>query len=156
MQFFNIIFFGFAPFFNTSQQAIAMALKEINPKDDLVIYELGSGWARFLQAVEKINPQAKLEGIEYSRTTYWLSKIHLHSRHSHIKLLRKNLFKVNLAEADVIYCYLLTDMMFKLGEKIKAECRPGTKIISHMFSIPNMEIKKKVEVDPDVLYIYEV
>jgi 16S rRNA A1518/A1519 N6-dimethyltransferase RsmA/KsgA/DIM1 with predicted DNA glycosylase/AP lyase activity len=156
VQFFNIVFRGFAPFFTTSAKAIRMVLEAvtINPHDH--IYELGAGSARFLQAVEKMYPTTRLTGIEYSPLTYWLAKLNIKAKKSKVKLIRQNLFKTNLKDANLIYCYLIPDMMPKLQEKIMAECQPGTKIISHMFSIPNLEIKKRIEADHEVFYFYEV
>ena len=156
VQFFNIVFRGFAPFFTTGEKAIKMVLEAVTINPDDQIYELGAGSARFLLAVEKRYPTAKLIGVEYSPLTYWLAKLKMRSKKSRIKLVLQNLFKTNLREANLIYCYLIPDMMPKLQEKIKAECRPGTKIISHMFSIPNLDIKKRIEEDHEVFYFYEV
>jgi len=155
-EFFNIVFLGAAPFVMTKKKIIELLSREVKLGKGQRVYEVGAGLAKFLQAVEKSYPDTELIGIEYSWPVYCLSKMLLKSKHSRIKLIRKNLFKVNLGDADLIYCYLTPGMMYKLGEKFTAECRPGTKIISYAFSIPNMEIKRTIKEKGDTIYFYEI
>ena len=158
-EFFNIVFRGFAPlypFFVINPKMIEAILKIVNLKPGAVVYELGAGTARFLRAVEKRQPQAKLRGIEYSMIPYLFGKLLLKKEKSHIDLIRKNLFNVNLKDADLIYLYLMPDMMEKLVEKLKKECRPGTMVVSYLFSMPNLESRKKIEAGNEVSYIYQI
>lgn len=154
--FFNIVFLGAAPFIMTKKKIVTMVSKDIDLAKGQKVYEIGAGLAIFLQAVEKKYPDADLVGVEYSWPVYCLSKMLLRAKHSRINLIRKNVFHANLGDASLIYCYLTPAMMSRLGEKFRAECRPGTKIISYAFSIPNMEIKKTVRDKGDTIYFYEI
>lgn len=154
--FFNILFRGFAPLVISQKKVISLILDNIEPNSNQVIYELGSGSARFLQMVQKKFPKVKLVGLEYSIVPYLVSSIMLWLKNSSIKIRYQNMYKVNLAEADFIYCYLFPQMMLKLGQKVRSECKPGTILISYMFSVPNWEPKKIIKLDNGTIFFYEV
>ena len=156
VQFFNIVFRGFAPFISTKFEAILTILKELELTGREHVYELGSGKAGFLRAVEQRFGNKKLTGIEYSFFPYFLAKIQIALSGSAIKILRKDMFKVNLKEADVVYCFLLPDMMNKLEQKFKNECRPGTLIISYHFKLPNITAEKVLKEGKNKIYFYRI
>ena len=156
MDFFNIIFRGFAPLVISRQKTIDLILDIIKPQPQQVIYELGSGSAKFLQMAEKKFPEVKLIGLEYSIIPFLFFSLVLRLKKSRIKIRLQNIFKANLQDADFIYCYLLPAMMPKLGAKIRSECKPGAMLISYLFSIPNWEPKQIIKQDNGAIYFYEV
>jgi len=160
VNFFYIIFQGYAPFIITRDKILNIILNHISFKDSNIIYELGSGKAGFLRAIEKKYPQIKkLIGIEYFFLPYFLSRIQLSLIKSNIKILNKNIFNTNFAEADVIYCYLNNGMMGKLKEKFRKECKRGAQIISYQFPLPNLTPVKVVDIEDegkDKVYFYKM
>ena len=156
VDFFNIIFRGAAPFMKTNKKILATIVNELKLKGQETVYELGAGGGHFLQAVEKKYPRAKLIGVEYSWWIYLISKMLLKKKKSGIKLIRANMFKTDIKNADLIYVFLIPTMMMKLSEKITKECRPKTIVISYLFSIPNLTIVKKLDINGNSLYFYEV
>jgi len=156
IQFYNIVFRGFAPFISTKFNAIISILKELELRGDEVVYELGAGKAGFLRAVEEKFKNEKLIGIEYSWWPYFLAKMQIIISGSKIKLINKDIFKVNLKEADVLYCFLSPKMMLLLEKKFKDECRPGTLIISYHFRMPNYEPERIVKEGKNSIYFYRI
>lgn len=159
MQFFNIFFRGFAPLVSSRPKVIKRIIEELEAKPDIVIYELGCGRAGFLRAARKKYPGAKLVGVEYSFWPYLVAQIQSSLTNSKLKILKKNIFKVELGEAEVIYCYLNRAMMQKLTDKFKQECKPGTQIISYTFSIPGLEPTKVVDIKErkgEKIYFYKI
>jgi hypothetical protein len=156
INFYNIIFRGFAPFISTKFEAILTILKDLNLNGDETVYELGAGKAGFLRAVEERFGNKKLVGIEYSFFPYLIAKIQLSLLNSSIELVRKNIFKVNLKKADIIYCFLNIEMMEKLEEKVKRECRKGTILISYHFKFPNVEEEKVLKEGENNIYFYRI
>ncbi len=154
--FFNIIFRGFAPLVGSRQTALDTILENISPQPNQVIYELGSSSAKFLRMVEKKFSDVKLIGLEYSPIPFLISKLFLRLKNSRVEIRFQNMFKVSLQEADLIYCYLLPGMMVKLGEKIHAECRPGTILVSYTFSVPNWRPENIIKQDGRLIYFYKV
>ncbi|MFH1522191.1 MAG: hypothetical protein ABIE43_00020 [Patescibacteria group bacterium] len=157
MQFFNMIFRGFAPYISTRVEVIKKVLAEIEINAGDNVYELGSGKAGFLRAVEKKYPKVNYIGIEYSFLLWFISKMQINLCGSKIKLFKKNIFKVDLSKADLIYCYLNPKMMERLEEKFKKECRPGTRIISYAFAIPDFNATKTIRLENgSKIYFYNI
>lgn len=156
INFFNIVFRGFAPFFAATPEIIKTIIDNIHPTKGQIVYELGAGTANFLKAVESKYPETKLIGIEYSLFPYLMAKAKLKALKSKIELRREDLYKTDLHHASFIYCYLIPSMMTKLSDKIQKECQPGTIIVSYIFSIPNLSIRKTIEAKGGNIYFYEI
>lgn len=135
VQFYNILFRGFAPFISSGEEVIEKTIAELNVRPRQEVYELGCGRASFLREVEKKFPEAKLTGVEYSFWPWLTTRVQISLRKSRIKIIKKNLFKVSLEAADFIYCYLNPKMMHRLEEKFMKECKSGVTIISYAFPI---------------------
>jgi len=155
-QFFNIIFKGYAPFISTDHETIKKIIAELEIPAKPIIYELGCGRARFLKIAERNFPQAKLIGIENLATLYLINKIRLVLVRSRVNLLRSDFFKINLQDADLIYCYLNNATMQSLGEKFKQECRPGMQIVSRSFPIPQFSAEKVIRIKNKNIYFYKI
>lgn len=153
-QFYRVLFRGFAPFVSTKFKTILNLLKEVDLKEDDFVYELGSGKAGFLRAVEQKFNLKNLYGVEYAFLPYFLARIQIAFSNSRIKLIRKNIFKVNLEKADLIYCFLSPDMMMMLKKKFEKECKKGCVVVSYKFEIPEMEAEKVIKEDKDNIYFY--
>lgn len=156
IQFYDVVFKGLAPFISTSFRTILVIIKELNLTGKEKVYELGSGRAGFLRAVEEKFGNTELIGVEKSPWPCLLSKFQIAIVRSRIKVICKNFFKINLKDADVIYCFLNVKMMVALEKKIKEECRPGTLIISYCFSMKGMEPEKILKDGLNNIYFYRV
>jgi trans-aconitate methyltransferase len=155
-QFYNIVFRGFAPFVCTKPKVIKGILEELKVDDKAIIYELGCGRAGFLHACRKKYPKAELIGVEYSFLPYIIGQIQNSFIGDKLKIIKQNFLKVDLSQANVVYCYLNIETMKKLAVKFEKECRPGTIIISYLFPLPNMESEKilKIRHEKDKVYFY--
>lgn len=155
-QSFNVIIKGYAPFIATDKETTKTIINELKIKERPIIYELGCGRARFLREAEKKYLKARLIGIENLFTIYLINKIRFKLIGSRIELLKTNFFKVNLEDADVIYCYLNNSTMQSLGQKFLDECKMGTQIISRSFPIPQLTPEKIIRVKSKKIYFYNL
>jgi hypothetical protein len=155
-QFFNVLFRGQAPFISTNKKIIKKAVEKIQLNVGETVYELGCGRALFLKSLAKKFPAARYRGVEHSLLPYWLAKLQNAVAKSKIEIIKDNFFKINLSDANLIYCYLNPKMMEELSLKIKSECRPGTKIISYQFSLPGARLEKFIKDGSKRIYFYRV
>lgn len=155
-QFFNIIFKGYAPFIATDEITIKTIIDNLQVKEQPIVYELGCGRARFLRMAEKTFLKAKLIGVEDLSIIYFINKVRLKVIGSQINLLKTNFFKINLKDANLIYCYLNNATMESLGEKFLQECQKGTQIISRRFKIPQFTPEKVVIIKNKKVYFYKI
>jgi 16S rRNA A1518/A1519 N6-dimethyltransferase RsmA/KsgA/DIM1 with predicted DNA glycosylase/AP lyase activity len=156
VQFYNMVFRGFAPFISSTRGLTKKILESAEIKASSKIYELGSGKATFLREAENKFPDAEFIGIEYSFLPYLLSRMQLSLAKSKIKIKKENIFKADLHDADVIYCYLNIKTMAELEKKFMAECKPGTQIISNVFQLPNKTAEKVLEDNGNKVYFYKI
>jgi len=124
------------PYVPSPQSVVADMLKfaGVGPADFVI--DLGSGDGRIVRTaaivhgargfgveiqdelVRKSNEDAKKEGIA-----------------DRVKFLKQDLFKTDISQATVLTMYLLPHTVNMLSEKLQAELRPGTRILSHDYSL---------------------
>ena len=164
---FNVTHRGFAPFISTGPKVIMRILEILNPAGDYSgknIYELGCGKAKFLQEFYKMFPHSNCIGVEYDLWPYFIAKLQAIYHGYKIKLIREDLFRIKLYDADIIYCYLGKDMMEELEKKFRFECKNRAIVISHQFPLPNHEAYKVIELNDikakkgyeNKIYFYEI
>ena len=116
-QFFNIFFRGYAPFIATRRRVMKRIISELDLPAKAVVIELGSGRAGFLRALRKKYAQATLIGVEYSFLPLLISRIQNSFSRARLILRKQNIFKVDISQADMIYCYLNDTTMEALEKK---------------------------------------
>jgi len=158
LEFYNIVFKGFAPFISTRKNVIDKIIEDFEVKDDTIVHELGCGKAGFLRAVRKKNAKAELIGIEKSPIAYIIAQIQNSLSGNKIKIFKKNFFNDDVSKADIIYCFLNIKTMAELKDKFLKECKNGAMIVSYQFSLPDMEPEKKIVFDKsgEVVYFYKI
>lgn len=151
--------FFLVPYVPSSKRVVAKMINVAKLKQKETVYDLGCGDGRLLLAAEK---KAKVNAIGFELAPLvfllaWFKKLFVHSE---IKLCFKNLFNVNLRKANVIFCYLLPNVMPRLAKKIKRECKKGTRIISNTFKIPGLKPAKIFSKNPakglPTIYVYRI
>ena len=134
-----------APFYPTKKSVIREALREAALKPGESFYDLGAGNGKALLIAEK-EFNAHATGFEISTIFYWIGKVNLLARHSHAKLIKQNLFNADLKNADVIFCFLAIRTMQKMEDKLKAELKPGARVIVYAFPLPTLMPTKTITV----------
>ncbi|MCX6746021.1 MAG: hypothetical protein NTX00_03290 [Candidatus Parcubacteria bacterium] len=141
-------FKGNAPYLPSPKRVINKILEEIDFKNKAVVLELGCGDARFLRAVRKKKNVIAI-GYEYFIVPYITAILHNLFLKNKIKIHYQDFFKTNLAEADYIFCFLITEEMNKLEEKLKRELKSGALVISNSFTFKNWQPEKTIVINKD-------
>jgi ribosomal protein L11 methylase PrmA len=134
----------------TNRDVIRKALKLADVQKGDVFYDLGSGNGDVLIEASKLG--AKAIGLEISPYYYIVSKLQT-LKHSDIEIRFQNIKDVSLDRADIVYCYLLPNMLEKLGPKFK-KMEKGSRVISVGFPIGKLKNKKEFKVNNRKIYIY--
>ncbi len=111
-----------------------LILAELKPGETL--YDLGSGDGRIVIMAAK-DFGANSVGIELREDLVKraLSNIQEFGLEKKAQILQKDIFKVNVSQADVVFLYLTTSANERVKPKLETELKPGTRIISHDYEI---------------------
>jgi hypothetical protein len=73
-----------------------------------------------------------------------------------VEFRQQDLFLANLREATVVTLFLFPEMNRRLLPKLRAELRPGTRIVSHRFGLGDWAPKRTVEAGGHPLLLWTV
>ncbi len=113
---------------------ISMALPEV--KEDMVIFDLGSGWGGLAVALAKHFPNHRVYGIENSLFPFLYSRLrNLLFPRSNLYYLRGDILEIKFDSPCIIVCYLYSGAMKKLKEKFEQDLQEGSVILSNTFTL---------------------
>lgn len=136
-----------AIYFPTTPRSVETMRKlaEITPGQKIA--DLGSGDGRILIALAKAG--AETHGYEVDPFLVMRSRRAIRKAGLERKAFVhwKSFWKTDLGHYDTVVAYGFPHIMKKLGNKLKRELRPGTKVISNVFTFPNLhEIRSENKV----------
>ena len=145
------------PFAPTPSSTVQTIINLFGLKPGQIFYDLGCGDGRFLMAASQKG--AKATGFEIAPWAFLRGKINLWQTKSQAKILFKNFYEVNLADADAIYCFLMAKVMPQVEAKLEKELKTGTKVITYGFPLPTWKQKKVIDLDltdkkSSCIYVY--
>ncbi|CAN5190948.1 hypothetical protein BH23BAC2_BH23BAC2_06730 [soil metagenome] len=122
-----------------------------------IVYDLGCGDGRIVIAAAKqfgangvgidIDPQRIKEARENAAEANVSDKV---------KFIEGDLFKSDFSEATVVTLYLLTQLNERLKPMLMEQLKPGTRVVSHAFSMGDWEPDQTEEVDGTTVYLWTV
>jgi ribosomal protein L11 methylase PrmA len=145
-------------FVPTPPEVVAAMLKVAKVSKGDVVYDLGSGDGRIPIAAVKDFGAARATGIDIDpqrikEATANLEKAGVGDR---VRFLNQDLFTTDLSEATVVTLYLLPSLNLKLMPKLKAELKPGTRIVSHAFDMGDWVPEQTLDVDGRKVYYWTI
>jgi SAM-dependent methyltransferase len=146
-----------APWVPTKKRDIARVLDLVKMRPGESFFELGCGDARLSIEFEK-RYGVKTTGIELSIPQLVAAWIRNRLLKTHVRLLWKNMFKVDLSEADVVYLFLMPETIEKLKPKLSKELKSGARVVSYVFPFKDWKPEEILEkTDKDLaIYLYRI
>jgi SAM-dependent methyltransferase len=136
------------PYVPTPHKVVHEMLKMANVSKNDILYDLGCGDGRIVITAVKdmgcrgigidIDPQR----IEESKNNAAEAGVT-----DRVEFLQQDLFEADFSEATVLTLYLLQTVNIELRPKILRVLKPGTRIVSHDFSMKDWEADKFTEVE---------
>ena len=130
-------------FVPTPEDVVEQMLKVANVTGKDVLYDLGSGDGRLvIEAARRYG--ARGVGVEFEE------RLVLRSREAaaaagvggRVAFRQGDVMAADLRPATVVTMYLLPRLLVKLAPKLRAELRPGTRIVSHDYAIEGWTAEK--------------
>ena len=156
----NIFYFVYlkVPTLSTNTKAIEKILENINLKGKKKFYDLGSGNGRLVSCLADKYPELECVGIEYNLAAHCHAKIRNLFSKNEASYQRKNFFKIDLENADIIYAYLYPPVMERLEAKFAKELHKETMVILNSFPLKSKKPKTVLRGKSgalNTLYVYE-
>lgn len=128
-------------------------MAKVSAKD--VVYDLGSGDGRTVIAAAKRGAQAV--GVEYNPDMVKLSEriAAKEGVSERAKFINGDIFQTDFSKATVVTLYLLPSLNMKLRPAI-LKMRPGTRIVSHAFSMEDWQPDRTETVEGRTAYLWVV
>lgn len=133
----------------TARQMIAAA--NLQPHD--VVYDLGSGDGRLVLMAAQKGVKSAI-GFEINPVLNVLARLKARVLRLHNTLfITRTIFKADFSQCTKVFIYMSSKVMSELEEKMLAELKDGTVIVSHDFKFKNL---KPVQVIDEKIYVYTV
>lgn len=145
------------PYVPTPNSVVEAMLKTAKVTKNDTVVDLGCGDGRIVvTAAEKYGAR----GIGYDLNPQRIAEANDNAKRAgvqdRVKFVEKNLFEADIKDATVVTLYLLPSINAKLKPRLLAELKPGTRVVSHNFSMPDWEPKEKVEFDGRTVYLWVI
>jgi precorrin-6B methylase 2 len=144
------------PYVPTPYDVVEKMLDMANlTKDDFHI-DLGSGDGRI--AIAAARRGARSMGVDLNPTR--IAEANENARKAkvtdRVTFVQANLFETKIAEANVLTMYLLQSVNLQLRPRILAELQPGSRVVSHAFSMNDWEPDRHERLDGRNIYLWIV
>jgi tRNA G37 N-methylase Trm5 len=144
------------PYVPTPQEVVDKMLEVTNVGPGDYVIDLGSGDGRIVIAAAAkgaighgvdLNPVRVQEAEENARRAGVADRV---------VFIEGDLFETDISSATVITMYLLSSVNLKLRPVLLKELRPGTRIVSHSFSMGDWQADKHIQVDNRHVYYWVI
>jgi len=115
-------------------------------KSGEVVFDLGAGYGRVLQ-IARDRYGARIFGWELNPPIWFLAKLRL-GWNSDIELA--DLWQAPVEKADVVFIFLMANLMDRAERQIWAKMKPGSRMVSNAFAMPGV----KPDSEEEGVYLY--
>ena len=136
---------GDVPYVPTPPEVVDAMLELADLKAGDILYDLGSGDGRIvITAAQRYG----VKGIGIDISPDLIEEARANAKEAgvagKVRFQQGNFFEADISEASVVTLYLLSTINLKLKPKLLKELKPGTRVVSHRFSMgtwkPEIEI----------------
>lgn len=131
------------PYVGTNRWVVRWLQDQVALAPGQTFFELGCGDGRVLIALARRYPKAHFVGFELAWWPWLLAKASTR-RWPNIRIERQDFLTAPLQDADVVYCYLITEAMARLGPLFEQRLKPGAIVYSYAFRLPGWTLAREV------------
>ena len=141
----------------TPPEVVDAMLKTARVSSKDVVYDLGCGDGRIvIAAAKQYGAQGVGVDIDPERIKEARANAAAAGVTDRVTFVQGDLFEMDLRPASVVTLYLLESLNLKLQPKLVSELKPGTRIVSHAFSMGAWKADDELTVDGRRVYLWTV
>ena len=138
------------PYVPTPYEVVDEMLEMAEVTESDILYDLGCGDGRIvITAARRLGTRGYGVDIDPERIQECHSNAESADVQSLVTFLNQDLFETDFSRASVLTLYLLNSVNMRLRPKILAELKPGTRVVSHDFSMGEWKAEQKVDLMVD-------
>jgi cyclopropane fatty-acyl-phospholipid synthase-like methyltransferase len=146
--------------FVATREAVATAMMKLAgvTKND-VVYDLGCGDGALLIAAARLGARVVGVDIDPVRIKEATANVRAAGVQDRVTLIRGDIFDpaIKIGDATVVTLFLLHTLNEKLMPRLKAELRPGTRIVSHAFLMgPSWPAERSETADGTTIHLWTI
>jgi precorrin-6B methylase 2 len=128
-------------FVPTRPAVVNAMLRLANVTKNDIVYDLGCGDGAFIVAAGRLGARAVGVDIDPQRVKEARANVEAAGLADRVTVIHGDIFdpKLNISDATVVTLYLLPTLNGKLAPRLKAELRPGTRIVSNSFDMSHAQ-----------------
>ena len=141
----------------TPTDVVAKMLDMADVGGDDIVYDLGCGDGRIvISAARERGARGIGIDIDPARIAESRENAEKAGVTDRVEFLEQDLFTTDLGDATVVTLYLLPSLNLKLLPKLIEELKPGTRIVSHSFSMGDWDPDESAMVDGHHVYFWVI
>jgi hypothetical protein len=123
-----------APLFPTPRHALQGLAAQAPLRPRARVLDAGCGLGDGLQALRKVYPMARLDGLEWSWPLRWVCA----ARCPWARVRRANMWTADWSRYQMVYLFQRPESMARAAAKARAELAPGAWLVSLEFAVPGV------------------
>jgi SAM-dependent methyltransferase len=125
-----------APYVSTPQPVVDAMLRVAEVGANDVVYDLGCGDGRIvISAASRFGARGVGVDLDPRRIEEANAAARAAGVSGRVRFIVQDLFKTDFSEASVLALYLFPELNARLLPRIRAELRPGSRVVSYQFGI---------------------
>ena len=145
-----------APFITTPEHIvkIMLDLAGVGAADN--VYDLGCGDGRIVIAAGLRGARGLGVDLDYDLIANAKVAARQAGVADRVRFERGDLFAIDYREATVVMLYLSERLNLQLWPKLKAQLKPGSRIVSHRFKMGDIKPERTINIDNRDIYLWRV
>ena len=132
-----------------------LKMAAVTKKD--TVYDLGCGDGRIvITAAQRYGARGVGIDIDPDRVSEATENVRKAGVADRVRIVRGDLFEADISAATVVTLYLLTDLNLKLRPKLLRDLSPGTRVVSHAFSMGDWTPERTAEIAGTTVYLWRI
>jgi 2-polyprenyl-3-methyl-5-hydroxy-6-metoxy-1,4-benzoquinol methylase len=145
------------PYVPTPTAVVDAMLKVANVGKNDILYDLGSGDGRIvITAARSFGTRGVGIDIDPDRVKEANANAKTAGVTNRVRFLQQDIFQADFREATVVSLYLLPEINLKLRPQLFRQLKPGTRVVSHAFSMGDWKPDKTLNVDGRDIYFWVI
>lgn len=145
----SLIIGHYLPTSRRATRRLAETIQKYKPGTK-IFYDLGCAHGNLSLRLKKILPQLQIHSMDNSGVRIFFARLKSKVLREEVNFQKRDIFKTNLGDADVVYTYLWYDLMPTLEKKLQKELKQGAIVITNTSHFQDWQPIEKVVTHPDI------